>query len=79
MAKIYTYRWAIGKWENRENLAYVASDKIPTNLIGVSIQNSGFHIPENRIPYKMEDVGNGVYYVTYSSADNAPIIKITEE
>ena len=75
MAKNYVYEWAVGNLEDRAKLEYAAADQ---NAAGVSgVLSSGFVIPEGRVPYKMEDTGNGVYYLTYGSG-KAQILRIKE-
>lgn len=79
MAKNYTYEWAVGKWEDRANLNYVPVDKDARNSRTISDHIAGVRIPKDRVPYKMEDSGTGVSYITYDSDETAAIIRITEE
>lgn len=78
MAKNYTYEWGVGKWDDRAKLKYVPVDKDAGNCKAIPAQFAGVRIPDGRVPYKMEDTGEGVYYITYSSAERAEIIRITE-
>jgi hypothetical protein len=79
MAKQYTYEWAVGKWDDRANLNYVPVDKDAGGCQAIQAQFAGVQIPAGRVPYKMEDTGAGVCYITYTSAEKAAIIRITEE
>ena len=81
MAKNYTYQWARGKWADRAKLNYVPIDQ---KIDGVDcdtaeLKCNHIYVPfSDRTPYRVEDTENGVIYMTYSSKDNAAIIKITE-
>ena len=74
MAKNYVYEWAVGNWEDRANLEYAAADQTAAGVEGVLA--SGFIVPDGKVPYKMEDTGDGVYYVTYGSG-KSQILRIT--
>jgi hypothetical protein len=76
--KKYTYEWAVGSWDERANLEFVPVDVDANNKNCLPQNITGVVIPSGRLPYKMEDTGAGVYYVTYSSAPKAQIIRITE-
>lgn len=78
MAKNFTYEWAVGKWDDRATLNYVPVDKDAGNCQAIAAQFAGVRIPDCRVPYKMEDTGAGVYFITYSSAERTEIIRITE-
>jgi hypothetical protein len=78
MSKTYTYEWAVGNWKDRAKLQYKPTDKDAGGCGDIPAQFTGVRIPDGRIPYKMEDTGEGVRYITYSSAEKAAIIRITE-
>ena len=75
MAKSYLYEHAVGNWEQRANLDYVPIDRATDKDVMSYLH--GVIIPEVRLPYRMEDTGTGVYYVTYSSDEKTRIIRIT--
>lgn len=78
MATSWTYEWAIGKWNDRKTLIYVPIDyKIDEKEYDTCNLTFGSVIAEE-FPYKMEDAGEGIYYVTYSSNDTTAIIRITK-
>ena len=71
------FEWAIGRWEDRDELTYVPVDQ----MIGGSRYCCDLPAgasPGNEFPYKMEDTGEGVYYYTFSSRETAAIIRVRE-
>lgn len=78
MATNFTYEWAIGKWDDRATLEYVPIDQKIDEMEYDTCNLAFGSVINEELPYKMEDTGEGIYYVTYSSNETTAIIRITK-